>query len=110
MPGPVLTIASTILCTHGGSLILSTSNSKLMIDNVPALVESDVHPVVGCPFTLPGPKYSPCVKVEWTGGAQATANGAKVLVMSSIGKCISAEGATQGVAIIANTQMKVTLQ
>lgn len=110
MPGAILTIASTIMCMHGGSVILSTSNAKLMIDGVPALVESDVHPVAGCPFTLPGPKYSPCVRVEWTGGAQATAGGAKVLVMSSIGKCISAEGATQGVAIIVNTQMKATLQ
>ncbi|HEY0546176.1 MAG TPA: hypothetical protein VGC91_12420 [Pyrinomonadaceae bacterium] len=109
MPGPVLTIASTILCMHGGSVILFTSNAKLMVDGVPALVESDVHPVAGCPFTI-GPKYSPCVRVEWTGGAQATVNGAKVLVMSSIGKCISAEGATQGIAIIANTQMKITLQ
>ncbi|MBV9959805.1 MAG: hypothetical protein JO360_15375 [Acidobacteria bacterium] len=109
MPGAILTIASTILCMHGGSVILSTSNSKLLIDGVPALVESDVHPVAGCPFTLPGPKYSPCVRVEWTGGAQASAGGQKILVISSIGKCISAEGATQGVAIIANTQMKATL-
>jgi hypothetical protein len=109
MPGAILTIASTILCMHGGSVILTTSNTKLLIDNVPALVESDVHSVVGCPFTLPGPKYSPCVKVEWSGGAKATANGAKVLVMSSIGKCTSAEGATQGVAMIVNTQMKATL-
>jgi hypothetical protein len=34
------------------------------------------------------------------------ANGTGVLVTSSIGKCISAEGATQGLAIIAMTQMK----
>jgi hypothetical protein len=109
MPGPILTIASTIMCMHGGSVMLTTANSKLMIDGVPALVESDMHVVAGCPFTI-GPKYSPCIRVEWTGGAQATAGGAKVLVMSSIGKCISAEGATQGVAIIVNTQMKATLQ
>lgn len=109
MPGAILTVASTILCMHGGSVILATSNTKLLIDNVPALVESDVHSVAGCPFTLPGPKPSPCVRVEWSGGAQATTGGAKVLVMSSIGKCISAEGATQGVAMIVNTQMKATL-
>jgi len=110
MPGAILTTASTIMCTHGGTVILSTSNSKLKIDGVAALVESDVHAVVGCAFTLPGPKYSPCVKVEWTGGAQATVGGEKILVMSSVGKCISGEGATQGVAIIVNTQMKATLQ
>jgi hypothetical protein len=34
------------------------------------------------------------------------ANGTGVLTQSSIGKCISAEGATQGVAMIVMTQMK----
>lgn len=89
-------------------MILFTSNTKFLVDNVPALLESDVHPVVGCPFTI-GPKYSPCIRIEWTAGASmASSNGTKVLVQSSVGKCINAEGAPQGVAIIASTQMKAS--
>lgn len=96
-------------CPHGGQAILITSNTKLLVDNAPALLETDVHPVAGCPFTLPGPKYSPCVRIEWTAGAaQAASNSIKVLVKSSVGKCISAEGAIQGVAIIVNTQIKTS--
>jgi hypothetical protein len=34
------------------------------------------------------------------------ANGTGVLTQSSIGKCISAEGATQGIAMVVMTQMK----
>lgn len=93
---------------HGGTVILTTSNTKLMVDNSPALLESDVHTIVGCSFFM-GTKYSPCVRLEWSGGAaKATSSETKVLVRSSIGKCYSGEGATQGVAIVAMTQMKTT--
>ena len=108
MPGQVLTTMSQIQCMHGGTAILLTANTKLMVDNAPALLESDVLPVVGCPFTI-GPKYSPCVKIEWTmGAAMMSSNGTKVLVSSSIGKCIGGEGATQGLAIVSTTQMRTT--
>ena len=114
MPGFILTATSTVLCMHGGQAILTTANTRLMIDNAPALLESDVHPVAGCPFQIPvgvGTKPSPCIRIEWSGGAgQLKVNGAGVLVQSSIGKCISPEGAPQGVATIASTQTKSMAQ
>lgn len=107
MPGYILTTASQIMCTHGGMAVLTTSNTKMKVDQMPALLETDIHPVAGCAFTLPGPKPSPCIRIEWTAGAaMCKSDGIKVLVQSSVGKCISAEGAIQGVAIIAQTQMK----
>lgn len=112
MPGNILTISSTVLCMHGGSAILTTANTKVKVDNVPALLESDVHSVAGCPFQIPvgvGTKPSPCIKIEWSGGStQMQVNGVGVLIQSSIGKCSSPEGAPQGVASIVNTQMKVS--
>lgn len=96
------------MCMHGGQAILFTSNTRLSIDGAHALLESDIHPVVGCPFTI-GPKYSPCIRIEWTAGStQLAVNGTKVLVRTSVGKCFSAEGAIQGIANIVNTQMKAT--
>jgi hypothetical protein len=107
MPGYILTTMSQVKCTHGGTALLTTANSLIKVDGAPALLESDIHPVVGCPFTVPGPKPQPCVRIEWTAAAeQCKINGIKVLVRSSVGKCISAEGAIQGVAIVAQTQMK----
>lgn len=107
MPGNNLTTNSQIMCMHGGKAILSTKNTKIFADNASVLLESDIHPVVGCPFTV-GTKYSPCVRIEWSAGAsQVTVDGAVVLVQSSIGKCINAEGVFQGVATIINTQIKV---
>ena len=108
MAGNVLTTASTVMCTHGGQATLLTSNSKVLAQGAPALLETDAHPVVGCPFTV-GPKYSPCVRIEWSAGSgQVSVGGTPVLTRSSLGKCFGAEGAVQGVATIANTQPKVT--
>jgi hypothetical protein len=102
-----LTTASTIQCMHGGTAILTTTNTSLFADGAPVLLESDISIVAGCPFTLPGPKPSPCVKIEWSAGAQqVTVNGTAALIQSSIGKCYSPESALQGTAIISNTQQK----
>ncbi|NIS81336.1 MAG: hypothetical protein GTO14_14290 [Anaerolineales bacterium] len=99
------------MCPHGGQLNLMTSNSKVFAEGTPVLLELDIHTVAGCPFTLPGPKPSPCVRVEWTlGSPKASVNGTPVLTQNSIGMCYSPESALQGVAVIVNTQIKVSAQ
>ncbi len=110
MPGQLLTTASTIMCPHGGQVVLFTSNTKAFAGGTPVLMETDIHPVVGCPFTI-GPKYSPCIRIEWSGGASKSGVfGTPELVKSSIGSCYNAENALQGLAIIVNTQIKVSAQ
>lgn len=107
MPGYILTTASQVTCTHGGKAILTTSNTRVNIENMPALLESDIHTVTGCLFTVPGPKPQPCVRIEWSAGAvMCKVNDTGVLVRSSIGKCYSAESVMQGLAIISTTQIK----
>ncbi len=110
MPGNVLNTSSLIMCPHGGQAVLFTTNTKVFAQGAPALLESDIHPVVGCPFTV-GPKYSPCIRIEWAGGtARSTADGTPELNQTSVGTCFNAEGATQGVAIIVSTQIKASGQ
>ena len=107
MPGSVLTAASTVLCMHGGQAILTTTNTRLLVGGVPALLQTDVHAVAGCPFQIPfgvGTKPSPCIRIEWLGGStKLTVGGVGVLVQTSVGICYSPEGAPQGVAIVAAT-------
>lgn len=111
MPGPLLTTASTILCPHGGRAVLTTANARTTAQRLPVLLETDVHTVVGCPFTLPGPKPSPCVRIQWSAGSpRASVNGTPVLTQASLGLCYSPESAPQGVALIVNTQPHATAQ
>ena len=108
MPGNLLTTGSQIMCPHGGQAMLTTGNAHVSAGAMNVLLETDVHVIAGCPFTI-GPKYSPCVRVEWTAGAsKATVDGVAVLIRTSIGKCIGAEGAPQGVATVVTTQQSAS--
>jgi hypothetical protein len=96
----ILTIDNQIQCPHGGQAILTTSNTLFTVEGSPALLESDLHAIVGCPFVL-GLVYDPCVLIEWSGGADfLTVNDVGVLLETSVGACSNAAGAPQGVAII----------
>jgi hypothetical protein len=108
MPRYILTTQSVIQCPHGGMAQLVTTNTSIALASGQALVETDVHPVLGCPFVLPGPKPSPCVKITWTGGSKSIeADGVPVLTTASVGLCASPEGAPQGTALIVKTQTDV---
>lgn len=110
MPGEYLTTNSRIQCPHGGQAILVTPNTRVTIDMAPVLLESDIHMIAGCPFTI-GPKYSPCIRIEWKlGTKRSNIQGTPALNKNSIGQCINAEGAIQGIAFIVNSQMKVAGQ
>jgi hypothetical protein len=102
---PILTTLSQANCPHGGTVILATTSDALcQIDGGFALLETDVHVVAGCPFTI-GLLYHPCVTVRWSAGAtQAKVNGIPVLLQTSVGVCYAADQAPQGVAIVSQTQ------
>jgi hypothetical protein len=72
-----------------------------------ALLQTDIHAVAGCTFTV-GTQYSPCVRIEWSGGAALVSAAAAVLVRSNVGKCLNAQSVTQGVAIIGGTQPRAS--
>jgi hypothetical protein len=96
----VLTIASQVQCMHGAKAVLVTSNSKLYAGGSPALLASDVPAVGGCPFMV-GIVPSPCLTIQWLGAATTLkVDGVGVVLESSVGKCLNAAGAPQGVAIV----------
>lgn len=100
MPRPLLLRTTQVQCPHGGAGQAITGQTTTTARD-PVLVEGDTHVVAGCPFTLPGPKPSPCIRIEWSAGApHATIGGARALTHDSIGRCLSPEGAPQGLAII----------
>lgn len=107
MPGAILTTLSTAQCPHGGAIKLTpTTNAVANISGGFVLLETDLHTVSGCPFTIPGtpPVPSPCLTVKWSGGSTLIkVNQVGVLTKSSIGQCIGPTG-VQGNAIIGNTQ------
>jgi len=103
---PLLTTMSTVMCPHAGQATLITSNTEAVIDGAPALLVTDVHPVVGCTFA-PGGVYTPCVQIRWSAGATQTAvHGVPVLLQTSVGLCLNAAQAPQGAALVVQTQTR----
>jgi hypothetical protein len=91
------------MCPHGGMAQLVTSNTELLIDGAPALLLTDVHPIVGCPFTPVA--YVPCVSIRWlTGATQTAVRNTPVLLQSSVGLCLNAAQVPQGTAIVVQVQ------
>ena len=68
---PLLTTMSTVMCPHGGQAVLITTNTEALVDGAPVLLQTDQHPIVGCPFTV-GIVYTPCVLIRWATAAANT--------------------------------------
>jgi len=105
----VLNVESTVQCPHGGTVNLSTTNSRVSADGALAMIVGDTSTVTGCPFNT-GTNPSPCVTVLWLSGAGRASAGALLLNLSSIGLCFNPASIPQGVALISNTQSKVAAQ
>ncbi|MDH4553611.1 hypothetical protein E8F11_00215 [Pseudomonas sp. BN417] len=102
---PILTTTSTVMCPHGGTAQLITSNTLALVDGAPMLLQTDLHPIVGCPFAPSAP--SPCLTIRWvTAATQTSINNVPVLLQTSVGLCLNAAQAPQGTALVVQTQQK----
>ncbi|MCP3911606.1 MAG: hypothetical protein GY713_11685 [Actinomycetia bacterium] len=103
-----LTDEATITCPHGGTVEITSTNTDVTTNDTSILTMSDTFTISGCAFTLPGPKPSPCVRIQWVvPDLFVTVNQIPTLSRSSTGICFSADSIPQGAPIIADTQKKV---
>lgn len=108
MGAAILQLGCTIKCPHGGTGSVVNTNTRVKVDGNFALLSTDTYTIAGCPFTLPGPKPSPCVTVQWTAEAtRVKVTNKPVLLQTSVGLCKSAEQVVQGTAIVSGVQTRV---
>ena len=108
MPGPLYHVGGVAICPHGGQISVVSSNSRVLVSGMPIATMADFYPIAGCVFTLPGPKPSPCIKVQWLVPAtRVLVNGQPALLQTSSGLCQSPEQAPQGPPTIISTQLRV---
>lgn len=84
MSKPVLTLASTLICPHGGQAMASDQVSRVTIVGTPVITQDMALPIAGCPLpasTSPGP----CISGRFTTAAsRVTVMGHPVLLADSI--------------------------
>ena len=107
--GQLLTTGSVITCPHGGKVMAAAANARVKLGGEQVVLATDTFTVAGCPFAPVVPH--PCTRVQWQLTAQRSAcDGAATLTSDSIGICFAADGAVQGVALVAATQTRVAGQ
>jgi hypothetical protein len=100
MASKPLTVNSVLICPHGGSVQISTTNSKVKLNGAFFALATDQFSISGCPFQIPigvGTKPSPCLTVQWlVVDLKNKVIGSPILNEASVGLCLTAEQIPQG--------------
>ncbi len=106
MSGPLFHVGAVATCPHGGQVTTISANARVLVSGMPVALLTDQFIVAGCTFALPsGPQ--PCVLVQWTTpAARSLVTGQPAVTAASVGLCIAANGAPNGPAIVASTQLR----
>jgi hypothetical protein len=86
MPGPIVHLGATVICSHGGQATPVAPFPRVLLSGQPVATLSSPYVVAGCPF--PPASGGPCVTAQWMVGAtRVLAGGAPVLVQSGTAVC-----------------------
>ena len=87
MPGPILHVGATVLCSHGGQATPSTPSPRVLVSGMPITTIAAPYIVAGCAFVPPGGN-GPCVTGQWTVGAvRVTSLGQPVALLTGTALC-----------------------
>ena len=87
MPGPLLHIGATVLCSHGGQATPSAPNPRVLVSGQPVVTMAAPYMVAGCAFVSPGGN-GPCVTAQWVMAAtRVLAGGQPVVLLDSQAIC-----------------------
>ena len=111
MAGPMITTASALMCPHGGTVAIASTNT-MALAGAPLALATDSFVIAGCPFQIPvglGTVPHPCFTVRWIKvNAMCSVNGQPTLSQDSVGLCLAADQVPQGAVVVAATQSIVS--
>lgn len=106
MPGFIVHLGATVLCSHGGQAVPTTPNPRVLVSGQPIVTLTTPYVVAACPFVPPGGN-GPCVTAQWLVGAtRVFSNGAPVIVQS--GSSICAPTGTPLMVLVTQTRVTAT--
>ena len=105
MPGFLLHVGATVLCSHAGQAQATVPNPRVTVSGQPTVTMTAPYLVAGCTLPPPPAANGPCVTAQWiTGATRITSNGQPLLLLDS--QAICAPSGTP--LIIAATQTRAT--
>src|SRR5215472_13814168 len=87
MPGPILHVGATVLCSHGGQAVPTVPSPRVMVSGQPVATIAAPYAVAGCAF-VPPPGNGPCVTGQWVvGTVRVLSQGQPLAIMSGASVC-----------------------
>lgn len=88
MPGFILHLGATVLCSHGGQATPTAPNPRVTVSGQPTVTLACPYVVAGCPFPPPSAGNGPCVTAQFvTAATRVTSNGQPLLLLDSQAIC-----------------------
>ena len=83
MPGFLLHVGATVMCSHAGQAQPTMPNPRVKVSGQPIVTQSCINTIAGCPFNISSVP-SPCVTGQWiTAATRVMAGGVPVLLQDS---------------------------
>ncbi|HTD55854.1 MAG TPA: hypothetical protein VK670_10765 [Silvibacterium sp.] len=87
MPGPILHVGATVLCSHGGQAVPTAPSPVVLVSGMPAATIAAPYAVAGCAFVPPAGN-GPCVTGQWVvGSVRVLSQGQPLAIMSGVSVC-----------------------
>jgi hypothetical protein len=87
MPGFLLHLGATVLCSHGGQAQPVAPNPRVLVSGQPIVTIASPYVVAGCAF--PPAAGGPCLTAQYvTCATRITSNGQPVLLLDSQAICV----------------------
>lgn len=107
MPGFVVHVGATVLCTHGGQAQPTSPFPRVLVSGQPVVTMPPPWMVAGCPLPPPSAANGPCVTGQWTSGSTRVLCGGQPLVLQA-GTSICAPTGTPLMAVATQTRVVAT--
>ena len=107
MPGFLLHVGATVLCSHAGQAQATVPNPRVTVSGQPTVAITSPYVVAGCALPPPPAANGPCVTAQFASAAtRITSNGQPLLLFDSQATCVP----TGTPLMIILTQVRVTGQ
>jgi len=103
MPGFLLHVGATVLCSHAGQAQPTTPNPRVLVSGQPTVAITSPYVVAGCALPPPPAANGPCVTAQFVSAAtRITSNGQPLLLLDSQAMC--APTATPLIIVVTQTR------
>lgn len=105
MPGFLVHVGATVICSHGGQTQPTAPNPRVLVSSQPTVTLTAPYVVAGCALPPPPGANGPCITAQWlVGTTRVLSNGQPLIVQSSQAICAP----TGTPLIIAVTQVRAS--